>query len=52
MAVGDFVSRRSLGAMEERWGIQVFSLSLESYSSFDIFAVWGRFYSVLEEDLC
>ena len=29
-----------------------FSLKSESYSSFDIIAGCGRFYSVLEEDLC
>ena len=29
-----------------------FSLKSESYSSFDIIAVCGRIYSVLEEDLC
>ena len=54
--VGDFVSRRSLGAKEERRGIYSgvfhFHSKSESNSSFDIIAVCGIFYSVLEEDLC
>ena len=53
ITVGAFAAGEAWGRRRREGGYSwVFSLSLKSYSSFDIIAVWGRFYSVLEEDLC
>ena len=54
IASGDLVSRRSLGAMEERRGdIVGFSLSRESESASSFhYCCFHGFYSVLDEDLC